>query len=76
MTLVMNATPLAMHAHGFSLVLSKSVLAAHFAAMVAPSLFLAFSKRLSPMHLVVSGMLCYVGRVSLRFVAPVLLVKE
>lgn len=69
MTLVMSARP-------FSLALNKSVLAAHFVAMVVPSLFLAFGKRLSPMHLVVSGMLCYVGRASLRFVVPVLLVKE
>ncbi|GMB96839.1 hypothetical protein NHP22001_14280 [Helicobacter sp. NHP22-001] len=61
MTLVMSATPLAMHAHSFSLALSKSVLVMRFVEMVAPSLFLVFSKRLSPMHLVALGMLCYVG---------------
>uniref|UniRef100_UPI000EADE553 MFS transporter n=1 Tax=Helicobacter vulpis TaxID=2316076 RepID=UPI000EADE553 len=62
MTLVMHATPLAMHAYHFSYTRSQGVLAAHFVAMYAPSLFLAFlSKSLSPLRLVVLGMLCYVG---------------
>ncbi|WP_235852155.1 MFS transporter [Helicobacter mehlei] len=47
MTLVMHATPLAMHAHGLSYVQSKSVLA-------------ALSKSLSPIRLVVLGLCCYV----------------
>ncbi|WP_233710523.1 MFS transporter [Helicobacter salomonis] len=42
MTLVMHATPLAMHAYHFSYTQTKSVLVAHFIAMYAPSLFLAF----------------------------------
>ncbi|WP_104732806.1 MFS transporter [Helicobacter salomonis] len=62
MTLVMNATPLAMRASHFSHTQTKSVLVAHFIAMYAPSLFLAFvSKSLSPTYLIVLGILCYVG---------------
>ncbi len=60
MTLVMHATPLAMHAYHFSYTQSQGVLAAHFVAMYAPSLFLAFlSKSLSPIRLVVLGLCCY-----------------
>ncbi|WP_104753230.1 MFS transporter [Helicobacter salomonis] len=62
MTLVMNATPLVMRASHFSHTQTKSVLVAHFIAMYAPSLFLAFvSKSLSPTYLIVLGILCYVG---------------
>ncbi|MFC3847262.1 hypothetical protein ACFOPX_01765 [Helicobacter baculiformis] len=59
MTLVMHATPLAMHAYHFSYTQSQSILSAHFVAICAPSLLLAFLKQvLSPLRLVVLG-LCY-----------------
>ncbi|RLM18957.1 multidrug resistance protein [Brenneria alni] len=59
MTLLMNAAPLAMHQHHFSVSSSAVVLQWHFVAMYAPSLLLVvLAKRLSASAVVVTGIVC------------------
>ncbi|MEE3652524.1 MULTISPECIES: MFS transporter [unclassified Brenneria] len=59
MTLLMNAAPLAMHQHHFSVSHSATVLQWHFVAMYAPALLLVvLAKRLSATAVVVTGIIC------------------
>lgn len=61
MTLLMNSVPLAMHQHHFSVSHSATVLQWHFVAMYAPALLLVLlAKRLTPIQVVVIGMVCNV----------------
>lgn len=61
MTLLMNSVPLAMHQHHFSVSYSATVLQWHFVAMYAPALLLVLlAKRLTPVQVVVIGMVCNV----------------
>ncbi|MFJ5362170.1 MFS transporter [Pectobacterium sp. CHL-2024] len=61
MTLLMNSVPLAMHQHHFSVSNSATVLQWHFVAMYAPALLLVLlAKRLTPIQVVVIGMVCNV----------------
>ncbi|MDK9422623.1 MFS transporter [Pectobacterium carotovorum] len=61
MTLLMNSVPLAMHQHHFSVSHSATVLQWHFVAMYAPALLLVLlAKRLTPVQVVVIGMVCNV----------------
>ncbi|MEQ9742966.1 MFS transporter [Pectobacterium actinidiae] len=66
MTLLMNAVPLAMHQHHFSVSHSATVLQWHFVAMYAPALLLVLlAKRLTPVQVVVIGMVCNVVGVAI-----------
>ncbi|MEH0874506.1 MFS transporter [Pectobacterium cacticida] len=59
MTLLMNASPLAMHQHHFSVSHSATVLQWHFVAMYAPALLLVMlAKRLTPVQVVAIGIGC------------------
>ncbi|MFJ5506320.1 MFS transporter [Pectobacterium carotovorum] len=66
MTLLMNSVPLAMHQHHFSVSHSATVLQWHFVAMYAPALLLVLlAKRLTPVQVVVIGMVCNVVGVAI-----------
>lgn len=66
MTLLMNAAPLAMHQHHFSVDHSATVLQWHFVAMYAPSFLLIFlAKRLSATTVVALGIVCNLAGIAL-----------